>query len=97
MVTGTQRVGILVYDNVTMIDIAGPADVFSHANTFGAHYETVLVSADGRAGEGVERPHAHCRAGSVGGGPARHGGDPRRLRDDHETVRSGADGRRQRR
>lgn len=47
MVTGTQRVGILVYDNVTMIDIAGPADVFSHANAFGAHYETVLVSADG--------------------------------------------------
>jgi transcriptional regulator GlxA family with amidase domain len=43
----TQRVGILVYDNVTMIDIAGPADVFSHANSFGAQYETVLVSADG--------------------------------------------------
>jgi transcriptional regulator GlxA family with amidase domain len=48
MVVGTQRVGILVYDNVTMIDIAGPADVFSHANTFGADYQTVLVSADGR-------------------------------------------------
>jgi transcriptional regulator GlxA family with amidase domain len=43
----TQRVGILVYDNVTMIDIAGPADVFSHANDFGASYETVLVSSDG--------------------------------------------------
>jgi transcriptional regulator GlxA family with amidase domain len=48
MVVGTQRMGILVYDNVTMIDIAGPADVFSHANTFGADYATVLVSADGR-------------------------------------------------
>ena len=43
----TRRMGILVYDNVTMIDIAGPADVFSHANSFGADYETVLVSADG--------------------------------------------------
>ena len=42
-----QRIGILVYDNVTMIDVAGPADVFSHANSFGAAYETVLVSADG--------------------------------------------------
>jgi transcriptional regulator GlxA family with amidase domain len=49
MAVGTQRVGILVYDNVTMIDIAGPADVFSHANTFGATYETVLVSANGAA------------------------------------------------
>lgn len=43
-----RRMGILVYDNVTMIDVAGPADVFSHANSFGANYETVLVSADGR-------------------------------------------------
>jgi transcriptional regulator GlxA family with amidase domain len=42
-----QRIGILVYDNVTMIDIAGPADVFSHANTFGAAYEIILVSSDG--------------------------------------------------
>ncbi|MGN8024626.1 GlxA family transcriptional regulator [Microbacterium sp. 22242] len=41
--------GILVYDNVTMIDVAGPADVFSHANSFGADYETLLVSADGRS------------------------------------------------
>jgi transcriptional regulator GlxA family with amidase domain len=47
--TRTRRVGILVYPNVTMIDIAGPADVFSHANNFGAAYETVLVSADGGA------------------------------------------------
>jgi transcriptional regulator GlxA family with amidase domain len=42
-----RRVGILAHDNVTMIDVAGPADVFSHANTFGAAYETVLVSPDG--------------------------------------------------
>lgn len=32
-----------------MVDIAGPADVFHHANAFGARYETVLVSADGKA------------------------------------------------
>src|ERR1700712_1653971 len=30
-----------------MIDVAGPADVFSHANTFGASYETVLISPNG--------------------------------------------------
>jgi transcriptional regulator GlxA family with amidase domain len=41
------RVGILAHDNVTMIDVAGPADVFSHANTFGARYETVLISPTG--------------------------------------------------
>lgn len=46
--SSTRRVGILAHDNVTMIDVAGPADVFSHANTFGAAYETVLVSPDGR-------------------------------------------------
>ncbi|GGF31560.1 GlxA family transcriptional regulator [Subtercola lobariae] len=43
----TRRVAILAHHNVTMIDVAGPADVFSHANTFGAAYETVLVSPDG--------------------------------------------------
>jgi transcriptional regulator GlxA family with amidase domain len=46
-VSERRRIGILIYDNVTMIDVAGPADVFSHANGFGADYETVLVSADG--------------------------------------------------
>jgi transcriptional regulator GlxA family with amidase domain len=45
--SSVRRIGILAHDNVTMIDVAGPADVFSHANTFGASYETVLVSPDG--------------------------------------------------
>ena len=45
----SQAIGFLVHDNVTMVDIAGPADVFHHANAFGARYETVLVSADGKA------------------------------------------------
>jgi transcriptional regulator GlxA family with amidase domain len=52
----TRRIGILVYDNVTMIDIAGPADVFSRANSFGASCETLLVSSDGgnvRASNGL--------------------------------------------
>lgn len=45
----SQTIGFLIHDNVTMVDIAGPADVFHHANAFGARYETVLVSADGNA------------------------------------------------
>lgn len=43
-----RRVGVLIYDNVTMLDVAGPADVFSHATLFGAAYEVVAVSPDGR-------------------------------------------------
>src|SRR5512135_3563687 len=45
---GPRRIGIFVHDNVTMIDVAGPADVFHHAMMFGACYETLLISADGR-------------------------------------------------
>lgn len=41
------RVGILVYDGVTMIDVAGPVDVFGHANALGGHYEVAIVSPDG--------------------------------------------------
>ena len=43
-----RKVAVLGYDNVTMLDIAGAADVFSHAGLYGGRYETVLVSPDGR-------------------------------------------------
>lgn len=43
----THRVGILAHDNITMIDVAGPADVFHHANAHGGAYETSLISPDG--------------------------------------------------
>jgi transcriptional regulator GlxA family with amidase domain len=43
-----RQVAILVYDNVTLLDVAGPTDVFAHAGLFGASYETVIVSPDGR-------------------------------------------------
>lgn len=39
---------MLVHDDVTMTDVAGPVDVFHHANMFGAHYRTLLVSAGAR-------------------------------------------------
>jgi transcriptional regulator GlxA family with amidase domain len=44
----THRVGILIYDHVTLLDVAGPADVFCHATLFGASYEMVAISPDGR-------------------------------------------------
>jgi transcriptional regulator GlxA family with amidase domain len=45
--SGTHRVAILVYDGVTLLNVAGPAEVFAEANRFGAAYQIVLVSATG--------------------------------------------------
>jgi transcriptional regulator GlxA family with amidase domain len=45
---GRRRVGVLVYDGVTLLDVAGPSEVFSEANRFGADYEITLYSADGQ-------------------------------------------------
>ena len=44
-----RRVGILVFDRVKLLDVAGPSEVFSEANRFGANYEVLLYSVDGRA------------------------------------------------
>jgi hypothetical protein len=43
-----QAVAIVVYEGVQALDVAGPIDVFSEANTFvdkANRYETVLVAA----------------------------------------------------
>ena len=43
-----QAVAIVVYDGVQALDVAGPMDVFSEANTFldsADRYEMVLVAA----------------------------------------------------
>ncbi|MEV1075051.1 GlxA family transcriptional regulator [Micromonospora parva] len=45
--TGPHRVAILVYDGVTLLDVAGPAEVFKEANRFGADYRIVLLSPTG--------------------------------------------------
>jgi transcriptional regulator GlxA family with amidase domain len=42
-----RRIGILAFQGVTMIDVAGPADVFSHAGRAGGAYEVAVVSPDG--------------------------------------------------
>jgi transcriptional regulator GlxA family with amidase domain len=41
-------VGILVFDDMKLLDLAGPAEVFAEANHFGADYRVSLVSFDGR-------------------------------------------------
>ncbi|WP_435208474.1 GlxA family transcriptional regulator [Micromonospora sp. bgisy143] len=41
------RVAIFVYDGVTLLDVAGPAEVFKEANRFGADYRIVLLSPNG--------------------------------------------------
>ncbi|HSZ41940.1 MAG TPA: GlxA family transcriptional regulator [Trebonia sp.] len=45
---GAHRVGVLVFDGVKLLDVAGPSEVFSEASRFGADYELLLCSADGR-------------------------------------------------
>ncbi|MET7312014.1 MULTISPECIES: GlxA family transcriptional regulator [unclassified Streptomyces] len=47
MGSATHRVVILVYDGVTLLDVAGPAEVFAEANRFGADYQIVLASPTG--------------------------------------------------
>ncbi|MEU4480566.1 GlxA family transcriptional regulator [Micromonospora sp. NPDC023966] len=44
---GPHCVAILVYDGVTLLDVAGPAEVFKAANRFGADYRIVLLSPTG--------------------------------------------------
>lgn len=41
------RVGVLLFPGVTMLDVAGPAEVLGEANRFGAHYEVKTYSVDG--------------------------------------------------
>ncbi|MEV4313491.1 DJ-1/PfpI family protein [Actinocrispum sp. NPDC049592] len=41
------RVVFLVYDGVTLLDLAGPAEVFKTANQFGARYRIELLSPAG--------------------------------------------------
>ncbi|ORW84688.1 AraC family transcriptional regulator [Mycobacterium sp. IEC1808] len=39
---------IVVFDDVTMLDVAGAGEVFAEANRFGADYELKIASVDGR-------------------------------------------------
>ncbi|HZU49861.1 MAG TPA: GlxA family transcriptional regulator [Mycobacterium sp.] len=41
-------IAIVVFDGVTLLDVAGPAEVFVEANRFGANYRIEIASVDGR-------------------------------------------------
>ncbi|TKK91593.1 GlxA family transcriptional regulator [Herbidospora galbida] len=43
----THRVGFVVFDGVTMLDVSGPAEVLHQAGLAGHPYELVLISASG--------------------------------------------------
>ncbi|ORA77674.1 AraC family transcriptional regulator [Mycolicibacter kumamotonensis] len=43
----TRVVVIVVFDEVTMLDVAGAGEVFAEANRFGANYQIMLASVDG--------------------------------------------------
>ena len=38
----------VVFDGMKLLDAAGPAEVFTEANRFGASYRVVMASVDGR-------------------------------------------------
>jgi transcriptional regulator GlxA family with amidase domain len=38
----------VVFDGMKLLDVAGPAEVFAEANRFGASYQVVMASVDGR-------------------------------------------------
>jgi transcriptional regulator GlxA family with amidase domain len=49
MAADPHRVGILVFPGVTLLDVAGPAEVFNVANRSTARYEVLTYSPDGKA------------------------------------------------
>jgi transcriptional regulator GlxA family with amidase domain len=46
--TADRIVVFVVFDGVTLLDVAGPAEVFVEANRFGASYRVLMASSDGR-------------------------------------------------
>ncbi|MBF4571903.1 DJ-1/PfpI family protein [Herbiconiux sp. VKM Ac-1786] len=48
MSSSGHRVALLVFDDMKLLDLAGPAEVFAEANHFGADYRMSMVSVDGR-------------------------------------------------
>jgi transcriptional regulator GlxA family with amidase domain len=47
MTSATHQVAMLVYDGVTLLDVAGPTEVFAEANKLGGDYRMVLLSPTG--------------------------------------------------
>lgn len=64
-----RRVAILAFDGVTMIDVAGPADVFSHAGRFGAAYGVTVLSPDGADVRSSTGMKLHVDSAAADAGP----------------------------
>ncbi|MFF0135638.1 GlxA family transcriptional regulator [Streptomyces sp. NPDC005227] len=47
MASRAHSVGVLVFDGMKMLDLSGPAEVFSEANRYGARYRLSIVSVGG--------------------------------------------------
>jgi len=47
MPSAPHKVGILLFDGMKMLDVVGPAEVFTEANLSGADYQISMISADG--------------------------------------------------
>jgi transcriptional regulator GlxA family with amidase domain len=45
--SGQRRMGLLVFDGVKLLDVAGPSEVFSEANRIGADYRLIVCSVAG--------------------------------------------------
>ena len=48
MSSRTHRIGLLVFDGIRLLDLAGPTEVFNEANRLGADYRISMVSIAGR-------------------------------------------------
>ncbi|MER6978963.1 GlxA family transcriptional regulator [Streptomyces carpinensis] len=48
MAPKAHSVGVLVFDDMKMLDLSGPAEVFSEANRYGADYRLTVVSVSGK-------------------------------------------------
>ena len=46
---GRKTVVFALYDKVTLQDVAAPLEIFARANDFGARYDVILASLDGKA------------------------------------------------
>jgi transcriptional regulator GlxA family with amidase domain len=45
--TAPHRIGVVVFDGVKLLDVAGPSEVFAEANLFGGRYQLELCSVGG--------------------------------------------------
>jgi transcriptional regulator GlxA family with amidase domain len=76
--TAVHRIGIVVFDGVKLLDVAGPSEVFSEANRMGAHYELTLCAVGGgpssparNTGRLRHRPTGRRRRRATSGSTAR--------------------------